>query len=84
MRLCDFPILTFDTYGNPDQLGDGNLGCAATTLFASSQPSDSRGGPRCLRAGGIRLPSSKSRSALRRSFSGYPPHADPELGQRTR
>ena len=35
MRLCDFPILTFDTYGTLIDWGDGHLGCAATALRAS-------------------------------------------------
>lgn len=35
MRLCDFPILTFDTYGTLIDWETGDLGCAATALRAS-------------------------------------------------
>ena len=56
MRLCDFPILTFDTYGTLIDWETGHLGCAATALRASYRSAGSRGRPRSLRAESLPRP----------------------------
>ena len=83
MRLCDFPILTFDTYGTLIDWETGIWDALQPLCCASGRPADSRGGSRSLRAGGIRLPSGQSRPALRQPPSSHPPHAGPELGLRS-